>query len=452
MPYSYPPKYALKEDTRLISETIDALETHVGDYSNPKGTDIATDLAKVYGDIAKVYDDVETAETGLLARAAALEAVAPTTGAPVTARAAAKATYDTDKITFTAKDAGADGNNITVEASCRLSATLGSGTTEITLVGEAGLHSGSTPPLVWVQITQAATEAPLSITNTAGEITIELPADGDNNPVNVTMANLVLAIEAEMESSGELDGVVADVETGDGYDPAATATVTGAVAFTAAANTVTEDGDVVTIWLANDGTNFDNYDDVVTEVNLDVNSTLVTASAGVQDFAEPFEAISLTGGVDITAGAPGAIRYEADKIWISVGESTTSISNWKKIPLWAWSSYITGADLSTRIDKTISASPHAIVIIDEADADAVYMLDGISQTVVIVDNNEQEIELPASTGSGIEIRITNKCADSHGVLVSDSSGDVIGAEGGFQLAQYESCVLVDVLEGTWARF
>jgi len=52
---------------------ITALETYVGDYSSPsggEGSDIATDLAKV-------YDDVETAGTGLLARAAALEAVAP---------------------------------------------------------------------------------------------------------------------------------------------------------------------------------------------------------------------------------------------------------------------------------------------------------------------------------------------------------------------------------------
>lgn len=307
--------------------TTDALSAEMGkNLAEVIGTyegeeTIATDLAKVYG-------DVETAETGLLARAAALEAVAPTTGAPKTTQVAAKATYDTDKITFTADAVGADGNNITVEASCRLSATLGSGTTEITLVGALGLHSGSTPPLVSVQITQAATEASLSITNTAGVIVIELPAGGGGYPVAVPMANLVLAIEAEMGSSGELDGVVVDVETGDSYDPAAIATVTGAVAFTAAANTVTEDGDVVTIYLANDGTNFDDWDDVVTEVNLDDNSTLVTASAGAQSEAEPFEAISLTGGVDITAGAPGAIRYEADKIWISVAESTASESNW----------------------------------------------------------------------------------------------------------------------------
>jgi len=105
------------EDTDLATDLtaalgdIDDLETYVGDYSSPaggEGSDIATDLAKVYAsvqtattglldrtvdletavgtysgendiatDLKKVYDDVETAETGLLARAAALEAVAP---------------------------------------------------------------------------------------------------------------------------------------------------------------------------------------------------------------------------------------------------------------------------------------------------------------------------------------------------------------------------------------
>ena len=67
------------EDTDLATDLtaalgdIDDLETYVGDYSSPaggEGSDIATDLAKVYG-------DVEAAEKGLLARAAALEAVAP---------------------------------------------------------------------------------------------------------------------------------------------------------------------------------------------------------------------------------------------------------------------------------------------------------------------------------------------------------------------------------------
>jgi len=41
------------------------------------------------------------------------------------------------------------------------------------------------------------------------------------------------------------------------------------------------------------------------------------------------DSVVTDGGVDITAGEPGAIRYEANKIWISVAESTASESNWK---------------------------------------------------------------------------------------------------------------------------
>ena len=39
--------------------------------------------------------------------------------------------------------------------------------------------------------------------------------------------------------------------------------------------------------------------------------------------------IKTTGGVNITAGVSGAIRYEASKLWISVGDSTAAESDWK---------------------------------------------------------------------------------------------------------------------------
>ena len=357
----------------LPEDRLTALETYVGDYSSPpkgEGRDIATDLATVYA-------SVETAGTGLNARTddletavgtysgaadiatdlstaegdidnleeavgtysgkidistdlATVQAVAPTTGAPTTAQVAAAATYDTNKITFTAKDAGADGNNITVEASCRLSATLGSGTTEITLTGEDGLYPDSTPPLVSVQITQAATEAPISITNTKGVITVSLPADENNAPIDTNMGTVFAAIQEQiLFSTGVLNGVIADITIGGSYDPNATCVAGAAVPFTAADITVEENDGAVLILLAYDSTNFNDWEYVATEVNGHANSTLVTASDGAQSEAGPFEAMSLTGGVNITAGAPGAIRYEATKIWISVADSTASVSNWK---------------------------------------------------------------------------------------------------------------------------
>lgn len=258
--------------------------------------------------------------------------IAPASGAPITAQVVAKTTYDTDKITFTAKDTGAAGNGITVEASCRLSATLGSGDTEITLTGEDGLYPGSTVPLVSVQIVQAATESPLVVSNQDGIIVVILPADANNDPIYIRMSDVIDEIQSQMQQGRALYGVIAGVTTGASYDPDAKCVVSSDVPFEAASNTVEENDNAVLILLAYDG-GFDGWETVVTEVNDDVNSTLVTASAGAQSEAEPFDAMSLAGGLDITAGAPGAIRYEATKIWISVAESTASESNWKSADL-----------------------------------------------------------------------------------------------------------------------
>ena len=199
------------DETGLLARAT-ALETMIGDYT-PEDTDLATDLAKVYG-------DVETAVTGLLARAAALEAVAPTTGAPITAQVSATAiTSDgnDDEITWTAVANGEDGNGISID---------------ITLSAEAN---------------------GIDITVDGNAIAVDVKAGQYTTATDVLTA--VNAHEtAGLLVQGELTGL----------------------------------GDAITA------------DSVVTD-----------------------------GGVDITAGLAGAIRYEADKIWISVGESTASVSNWK---------------------------------------------------------------------------------------------------------------------------
>ena len=215
---------ALTALSGLADKRLDVLEDWVGDYAAPaKGSesDIATDLKKVYA-------DVETDETGLLARAAALEAVAPTTGAPITTQVRATAISsdgNNDEITWTAVANGEDGNGITIV---------------ITLSAEA------------------------SVLNGAGYNGIDIIVDGN--------------------------AIVVDVKTGQGT----TAT------------------------------------DVLTAVNAHETAGLLvrgalTGSGG----AITADSVVTDGGVDITAGLAGAIRYEANKIWISVGESTASVSNWK---------------------------------------------------------------------------------------------------------------------------
>ena len=70
--------------------------------------------------------------------------------------------------------------------------------------------------------------------------------------------------------------------------------------------------------------------DVLTAVNAHETAGLLVQGVltGSGD-AITADSVVTDGGVDITAGLAGAIRYEADKIWISVGESTASVSNWK---------------------------------------------------------------------------------------------------------------------------
>ncbi len=327
MPYSYPPKYALKEDTRLISERIDALNEDLT---------LRKDAITLISERVKSLETWKPNSSSAAIDAAVVQApsVQDAEAAPLVMQRAA-VTYDTDKITFTAKATGAGGNDITVEASCRLSATLGSGTTEITLVGVDGLHPDSLVPLKTVQIVQALTEAPLSISNTEGVITVSLPADEQGNPIIITMSDAVEEIIAEMQPTKALNGVIAGVTTGGSYDPAVKCLVTAAVPFTAAQNMVEEGDDAVLILLAYDGTSFDDWDVVVPDVNADLNSTLVTASAGAQSEAQPFEAITTEGGADSRLCKAGQILYRTEGIIVCVEDTTAAETDTSKYMFFA---------------------------------------------------------------------------------------------------------------------
>jgi len=62
-------------------------------------------------------------------------------------------------------------------------------------------------------------------------------------------------------------------------------------------------------------------------------SELTTLQAQVGNYDSTSKGSTITAdiasGVNGTAGVSGAIRYEASKLWISVGESTAAESNWK---------------------------------------------------------------------------------------------------------------------------
>lgn len=63
-----------------------------------------------------------------------------------------------------------------------------------------------------------------------------------------------------------------------------------------------------------------------------IGNTIATTSELTAE-TDGFAAATLGTGVDGTAGLDGQIRYAADKIYVSVGVSTTAVSNWKSAAL-----------------------------------------------------------------------------------------------------------------------
>lgn len=74
-------------------------------------------------------------------------------------------------------------------------------------------------------------------------------------------------------------------------------------------------------------------DSVITaKVKGVIGNTIATTSELTAE-TDGFAAATLGTGVDGTAGLDGQIRYAADKIYVSVGVSTTAVSNWKSAAL-----------------------------------------------------------------------------------------------------------------------
>jgi len=299
----------------LANERLDVLEDWVGDYAAPaKGSesDIATDLKKVYA-------DVETDETGLLARAGVLEAAVGTysgendiagdlqtvfndveadeTG--LLARATALETMigdytpeDTDLATDLAKvygDVETAGTGLLARA-----AALEAREIRNIYDSETGLLARAAAleavaPTTGAPITAQVSATAITSDGNDDEITWTAVANGeDGNGISI---DITLSAEANgIDITVDGKAIAVDVKTGQGT----TAT------------------------------------DVLTAVNAHETAGLLVQGelTGLGD-AITADSVVTDGGVDITAGLAGAIRYEADKIWISVGESTASVSNWK---------------------------------------------------------------------------------------------------------------------------
>lgn len=358
----------------------------------------------------------------------------PAIGAPTLAQTYDTITYDNDKITFRSNTIGQSEIPITVAASCRLTATLGSDTTEIILVGTDGAYEASAEQLGDVEIVQSAVEAPLSVSKTETTITITLPADASNDPITSTMAQVVAAIETEMAAGGCLAGIINDVVPGESFSGTATAVAVSTQPFTCDTAFVEQNGPAITIYLSTTETgDLDNWSDIVTAVNADVNNTLITAFAGAESASEPFSAITLAGGLDVTPGAAGAIRVDESNLWVNPAASVTTGSAWRRIPHYQ----------------------PTVTVINDAAASNNYQLSEHNMFVLIRDLSNgatiYDVLLPVATGSLREYRIVNKHATQAFNIVAAGT-DTIDVAATISIAAYSSAVLVDIAPGEWAQF
>lgn len=236
----------------------DTIETTQANSGGAKVTRTITELNDLIsteesGRLDALEASVDTAGTGLLDRMTAaegdiddLEAMAPTSGAPVTAQVAASAVLTSDGTAVT------EGSTVTVnDVTYKFKTTL--------------------------------TTVPSTVPNE-----VLIGASSDESLTNLKLAINGEATEGTNYSTGteQPTDVTAAVDTG--------------------ANTVT-----VTATTAGTGGNA--YPKATDDAHLDWDGT----------------GAFFTGGLDITAAPAGALRYESGKLWVSIGESTATVSNWE---------------------------------------------------------------------------------------------------------------------------
>jgi len=332
-----------KPETRTVAELneyfskeenteIDTLQAQVGDY------DPDTTGSTITDDLEQLQADVQTTETGLLDRAAALEAIVQTaaSGTPVAPVAATLTTgADDSGLLWTAKTAGTIGEAISV--------TLEIPATELTITPSVGGNASA------IKYTGVAGEEPISITyvmtgtNTFGitavanAITITMAST--DGTCETTAADLFDALKTAIDTGGDLEGIISAVEKavpGEWAD--ATLMEANAQDWLDSTLSVATVGNAITVSLAYDGGTdaiTTTANDIITAIEADdpgANDLVTVAATGTgADLVAAEGEANLDNGADGTVGVAGALLYDATGIYVSTDISTTAVSHWKKI-------------------------------------------------------------------------------------------------------------------------
>jgi hypothetical protein len=389
---------------------ITALETYVGDYSTPKGTDIATDLAKIWEDvypkpepdgtsISERMDALDDTETGvvpvLMERADAVDQQLFETQGMADKLAAIELRKDSIVEILENKNiVNPQINEIPVRAYFDIALTAPA-TKKIRI---SAITPGVAANSYTYLMAASKNQDDVAIFWSAPDIGLMLLKDDDERIITTAyelarlaavtpdfVSNFIISFDdgTPITEDGDGAGVIAAADSGSfangaGADhvltstgtqidtvvaiaPASGAPITAQVSataitaegeneeitWTAVANGEDGNGIAIDIKLSAEATDIDimvggnaiNVDvktgegttatDVLTAVNAHATAGLLVQGALTgPGGAITADSVETSGGKDITAGLAGAIRYEADKIWISTDESTASVSNW----------------------------------------------------------------------------------------------------------------------------
>lgn len=469
----------LNEYLTSAEETdISTLETYIGDYSSPlggAGSDIATDLATLYGD---VKDD----DNGLLVRVDALESVTPSSvdGLPLATAAsnvltigdepAEGATVTVGDVSYRFRRDALTEDGVAAQETITISGlptagdtvTIGSGTAEKVYKFVAALADAND-----VLIGDDAQECVINLVEAITDNGIEGTQYGTGTTAHtqVTVAWLTeTSLVVEALSSGTLGNYTAIAEnatnvdltgvtgylTG-GVDPAENNDVytggSNANAITNLIHAITFDGGAGT----NEGTQYwgitaanslataeaigtDDCDMVVTALVKGAAGNLITAEVdGDSNLSWSVAGDVLSGGVDGIVGAAYKVLVDSDAIYMAMSECTTAASDWVRIP------YVhTNMTPVTLVDLE-AATPYVVLDTD--------------QTIVVTktDGTGDAITLPAATGSQRKLTISVQAAtNTVTVNVADDPGsDTINTGNSLTVTALTTVTLLDYATGKW---
>lgn len=249
---------------------------------------------------------------------------------------------------------------------------------------------------------------------------LRIPTGAPIDPVNSTLSTALAGANNDLTYTAKTAGIIGD---------SITIRYIGGTDINAHAVSVT--GTAITVQCKTTGTTITTSSgDIITLIEA---SAAASALVGVVNKGEDngtgaviaMAATPLAGGIDGTDALSGTMVFDGSNLYISDGDSTSAVSNW----------------------KTINIKTKDLLLLDLSADD--YTLDLENQTVIITVGKEA-LNLPVATGSGVVISISNQ---SYGdvVLTPDATdNDTLDGATSLTMETMNCVIIVDYDAHKWA--